>query len=136
LYKIRLLIDFLAQSFYNLPAGDPLFQSNNISWYYNDLAFDLAGMGLNSGSGWIMRRLAVEEIGGFPTYCLVEDLCSSVLVLTEGWRTAYVPVAVQWGLVPETYAAEVKQRTRWVSCSFLNETFTTRIQEENPSDMR
>jgi hypothetical protein len=64
-----------------------------------------------------VRREAVEDIGGFPTDCLVEDICSSMLMIAEGWKTTYIPEGLQYGLVPETYAAHVKQFTRWVSLS-------------------
>jgi len=78
---------------------------------------DHAGAGWNLGSGWIIRRLAVDDIGGFPTDCLVEDVCSSMIMLAHGWKTAYIPEGLQYGLVPETYIAHVKQMTRWVSFS-------------------
>ncbi len=90
------------------------FQSNDFSWYSRDLICDLAGAGFNLGSGWVMRREAIEDIGGFPTDVLTEDITSSMMTMAEGWKTAYIPEALQWGLVPETYAAHVKQLTRWV----------------------
>jgi cellulose synthase/poly-beta-1,6-N-acetylglucosamine synthase-like glycosyltransferase len=52
------------------------------------------------GSGYIMRRTALASIGGFPTESLSE---------------AFIPEAVQYGSVPDSYLGHVKQRTRWVS---------------------
>jgi len=62
-----------------------------------------------------MRRAAIDDIGSFPEDCLTEDVCSSVMAMAAGWRTAYLPEALQWGLVPDTYGAHVKQLVRWVS---------------------
>lgn len=67
------------------------------------------------GSGYIMRRTALQEIGGFPTESLSEDVYCSATLLGAGWKTAFVPEAVQYGSVPESYLGHVKQRTRWVS---------------------
>lgn len=73
------------------------------------------------GSGYIMRRAAVEEIGGFPTESLSEDVCCSARLLGAGWKTCFIPESLQHGSVPESYNAHVKQRTRWVSGLSWNE---------------
>jgi cellulose synthase/poly-beta-1,6-N-acetylglucosamine synthase-like glycosyltransferase len=67
------------------------------------------------GSGYIMRRTALASIGGFPTESLSEDVCCSATFLGAGWKTAFIPEAVQYGSVPDSYLGHVKQRTRWVS---------------------
>ncbi|KAK3383949.1 nucleotide-diphospho-sugar transferase, partial [Lasiosphaeria ovina] len=97
------------QLFYNMPNGDPLCQSSLINWKCADIFRDHVGCGWNLGSGWIVRRLAIDDINGFPTDCLVEDICSSMLAMAEGWKTAYIPEGLQYGLVPETYLGHVKQ---------------------------
>jgi cellulose synthase/poly-beta-1,6-N-acetylglucosamine synthase-like glycosyltransferase len=68
-----------------------------------------------TGSGWVIRRQALNEIGGFPVASLTEDLFTSTLLLAAGWKTGYVAEALQYGQVPESYYAHVKQFTRWVS---------------------
>ncbi|WYZ42248.1 hypothetical protein EsH8_V_001143 [Colletotrichum jinshuiense] len=83
------------------------------SWYCRDLVCGLVGSAFNLGSGWVMRREAVDDIGGFPTDVLTEDITSSMMAMAEGWKTVYIPEALQWGLVPDTYAAHVKQVVRW-----------------------
>lgn len=62
----------------------------------------------------------MDDIGGFPTDCLVEDIYSSMLQMAEGWRSAYLAESLQYGLVPETYAAHVKQFARWVRSPILS----------------
>ncbi|KAK4171100.1 hypothetical protein QBC36DRAFT_295667 [Triangularia setosa] len=63
-----------AQLFYNVPHNDPLNQQNSINWLYMDIIRDHAGLGWNLGSGLVFRREAVDDIGGFPTDCLVKDI--------------------------------------------------------------
>jgi hypothetical protein len=65
-----------------------------------------------------MRRAALEEIGGFPTESLSEDVCCSAKMLGAGWKTCFIPESLQHGSVPESYNAHVKQRTRWVGATF------------------
>ena len=62
-----------------------------------------------------MRKTALEDIGGFPTGTLAEDVACSSLLLGKGWKTAYVHEELQFGGVPDSYAGHIKQRTRWVS---------------------
>ncbi|KAH8821974.1 nucleotide-diphospho-sugar transferase [Xylogone sp. PMI_703] len=102
------------QHFYNFPRNDPLYQSQRHFWRCQEIVKDMADTAWNTGSGWIMRRQAVDDIGGFPTSCLVEDVASSMRLLAAGWKSAYVPEALQYGLLPETFQGHIKQWTRWI----------------------
>jgi cellulose synthase (UDP-forming) len=60
------------------------------------------------------RREALEEIGGFPTWSLVEDLQSGVEALRRGWRGVYLPIVGAVGqTAPEDIPNVVKQRGTW-----------------------
>lgn len=113
-----LILRFL-KHFYNFPVNDPLYQSQRTFWRCQEILRDMADTAWNTGSGWILRRQALADIGGFPTDCLVEDVCSSMLILAEGWKTSYIGEALQYGLMPDTYAGHIKQLTRWVSLHAL-----------------
>lgn len=80
-----------------------------------ELVHDSLGHSDCLGSGYVMRRAALEEIGGFPVESLSEDVCCSAKLLGAGWKTCFIPESLQHGSVPESYNAHVKQRTRWVS---------------------
>jgi len=80
---------------------------------------DAAGVAWCTGSGYAIRRLALDGIGGFPTGSLAEDVCCSSVLLGAGWKTAYVHEPLQYGTVPESFSGHIKQRTRWVSISRL-----------------
>lgn len=84
----------------------------------------MGGWALNSGSGWVNPRDAIESIGGFPTTSLTEDVYSSTLMAAKGWKTAYIPEAVQYGLMPDSFPAHTKQHTRWVRIVIFQSSIT------------
>ncbi|QGA14093.1 hypothetical protein EYB26_001746 [Talaromyces marneffei] len=98
-----------SQSYYHTPHNDLLIQDGRSCWNVDSVYRNLADFGLNSGSGFVLRREAILEIGGFPAPSLLEDTYSSVLMMSKGWRTKYLSEALQYGLVPESYLASVKQ---------------------------
>jgi cellulose synthase/poly-beta-1,6-N-acetylglucosamine synthase-like glycosyltransferase len=115
-YHWHSILTYCAQQlFYNIPKNDPLLQSRLSEWSCLNILSDLTTNGWNTGSGWIIRPDALEDIGGFPEDCIIEDVYSTFLMQAEGWESAYVPETVQFGLVPTSYLAHLKQFTRWVS---------------------
>ena len=70
------------------------------------------------GSGAVFRRAALEEIGGFPTSTITEDLHTSMLLHSRGWQSIYVNKDLSAGLAPESYAAYLTQRRRWARGTF------------------
>lgn len=108
-------IDNLSKTFYDIPVNDPLTQTMSHFAGMNETINDALGNANCLGSGFIMRRTALKAIGGFPTESLSEDVCCSATLLGAGWKTAFIPEAVQYGSVPDSYLGHVKQRTRWVS---------------------
>jgi cellulose synthase/poly-beta-1,6-N-acetylglucosamine synthase-like glycosyltransferase len=66
-----------------------------------------------TGSGYAIRRSALEGIGNFPTGSLAEDVCCSSMLLGAGWKTSYVHEPLQYGTVPESFTGHLQQRTRW-----------------------
>lgn len=66
------------------------------------------------GSGLLWRRRALNDIGGFPFWNLVEDLQSGVEALKRGWRGVYVPiVGARAQHAPEDLENVYKQRGTW-----------------------
>ncbi|MCS7261201.1 MAG: glycosyltransferase [Anaerolineae bacterium] len=66
------------------------------------------------GSGVVWRRIALNDIGGFPVWNLVEDLQSGVEALRRGWRGLYLPIV---GAIAQTAPEDIpnlfKQRGTW-----------------------
>jgi cellulose synthase (UDP-forming) len=66
------------------------------------------------GSGLVWRRAALRDIGGFPTWNLVEDLQSGVEALRRGWRGVFLPIVGAVGQhAPEDLPNVFKQRGTW-----------------------
>ena len=68
-----------------------------------------------TGSGYVVRRDALAEIGGWPLAETGEDYMCSALLSNAGWKIAFVRENLQSGLAPENIRAVVKQRMRWVN---------------------
>lgn len=95
-------------------AGDP-FGNFDAQFYRSQM---LSRNATNSvfpcGSGLVWRRAALEDIGGFPTWNLVEDFQSGVEALRRGWRSCYVPIVGAVGQhSPEDVPNVNKQRGTW-----------------------
>lgn len=65
------------------------------------------------GSCAVMRRSALEEIGGIAVETVTEDAHTSLKLHRRGWDSAYLNVVQAAGLATETLAAHVNQRIRW-----------------------
>lgn len=72
------------------------------------------GVAWCTGSGYVVRRNALDEIGQIPIGSVAEDVLTSTLLLGAGWKTVYVHEPLQYGTVPDSYGSHIKQRTRWV----------------------
>ncbi len=65
------------------------------------------------GSCSIARRKAIEEIGGFPTESITEDLLTTLSMLNKGYKTRYLNERLSMGLAAENLTGYFVQRERW-----------------------
>jgi cellulose synthase (UDP-forming) len=65
------------------------------------------------GSCSIMRRAAVEAIGGIPTASITEDLLTTLAMRRRGYKTRYLNERLSIGLAAEGLEAFFIQRGRW-----------------------
>jgi cellulose synthase (UDP-forming) len=95
-------------------AGDP-FNNREAMFYRGQmLARNAANAAFPCGSGLVWRRTALEDIGLFPTWNLVEDLHSGIEALRRGWRGCYLPIVGAMGQhSPEDVPNVYKQRGTW-----------------------
>jgi cellulose synthase (UDP-forming) len=94
--------------------GDPF--GNNDPMFYRGSMFarHASNAVFPCGSGVVWRRRALEDIGDFPAWNLVEDLQSGIEALRRGWRGAYVPIIGAVGqTAPEDIPNVYKQRGTW-----------------------
>jgi cellulose synthase (UDP-forming) len=65
------------------------------------------------GSGGVLRRSALQAIGGFLTSTTTEDIHTSIRLHAHGYRSVYVSERLSAGLSPESFESYLKQRDRW-----------------------
>jgi cellulose synthase catalytic subunit (UDP-forming) len=65
------------------------------------------------GSCAVLRRAALDEIGGVATETVTEDAHTSLRMQMHGWNTAYINIPQAAGLATERLSAHVGQRIRW-----------------------
>jgi cellulose synthase/poly-beta-1,6-N-acetylglucosamine synthase-like glycosyltransferase len=70
------------QLFYNVPKNDPLLQSLNSFVHIAEPVKDAAGVAWCTGSGYAVRRAALDQIGGFPTGGFLSKRWPCRLILT------------------------------------------------------
>ncbi|MHB1022880.1 MAG: UDP-forming cellulose synthase catalytic subunit [Acidobacteriaceae bacterium] len=65
------------------------------------------------GSCAVLRRSALDEIGGIAVETVTEDAHTSLKMQIRGWNTAYINIPQAAGLATERLSGHVKQRIRW-----------------------
>ncbi len=74
---------------------------------------DLWNASFFCGSCAVMRRSAVESVGGFATQTVTEDAHTALRLHRAGWHSAYLKLPLAAGLATERLAIHVGQRMRW-----------------------
>src|SRR5882757_3519646 len=65
------------------------------------------------GSCAVLRRSALDQIGGMAVETVTEDAHTSLRMQSNGWNTAYINIPQAAGLATERLSAHVGQRIRW-----------------------
>lgn len=69
--------------------------------------------GFFCGSCAIMRKAALDDIGGFATGTITEDMHTSLRLHKNGWDSIYHSEALAFGMSPATLEQYDTQRLRW-----------------------
>jgi cellulose synthase (UDP-forming) len=65
------------------------------------------------GSCAVIRRKALDDIGGFATGTVTEDIHTSIKLHKRGWKSVYYARSLAFGLAPSSAIPFLKQRLRW-----------------------
>jgi cellulose synthase (UDP-forming) len=114
---------FLVQTPHFFINPDPL-EHNLETWNRmpseNEMFYGVIQKGLDKwngtffcGSAAVLRRSALEEVGGFSGSSITEDAETALELHSQGWTSAYVDKPMIAGLQPETFANFIGQRSRW-----------------------
>ncbi|MCU0524462.1 MAG: glycosyltransferase [Elainella sp. Prado103] len=108
------------QSFYNsdpiarnLGLEDVLTPEEEVFYRQIQPIRDGAGSVICSGTSFVVRRSALEAMGGFVTDSLSEDYFTGIRLSAQGYRLIYLDEKLSAGLAAENIAAHAVQRLRW-----------------------
>lgn len=65
------------------------------------------------GSCALLRRSALDSIGGFAVETVTEDAHTALRLHRNGWNSAYLRIPQAAGLATESLSAHIAQRMRW-----------------------
>ena len=68
-----------------------------------------------AGTSFVVRRSALEQVGGFETGTPSEDLATGIRLTAAGHRILYLNEKLSAGLAPPSLVAMARQRSRWAS---------------------
>lgn len=69
---------------------------------------------IQHGTMTIVRKDVLERVGGWAPWCITEDTELGLKLFESGFSAAYIPQSMGKGLTPDTLAAFMSQRHRWV----------------------
>jgi cellulose synthase (UDP-forming) len=97
----------------NLRAGTTVPNEGQLFYGLIQDGNDLWNASFFCGSCAIIRRSAVESIGGFAIATVTEDAHTALKMHRAGWNSAYLRLPLAAGLATERLAIHVGQRMRW-----------------------
>lgn len=107
------------QDFFNIDSFNHRLGKKRV-WDEQALFFKIIQRGkdaLNAaffcGSCAVIRRSAVQEIGGFATETVTEDVHTAIKLHKRGYRSVYYAESLAFGLAPHSIDTYLKQRMRW-----------------------
>lgn len=109
------------QDFYNLDsyqhrrggAGRVVWTEQSLFFRVIQRGKDYWNSAFFCGSCAVVRRSALEEIGGFATGTITEDLHTSLRIHARGHESVYHAEPLAFGLAPESIQPFLAQRVRW-----------------------
>ena len=119
---------FLCQTPHIFSNPDPL--ERNLDTFArmpseNEMFYGIIQRGLDKwngaffcGSAALVRRAALDEVGGFSGITITEDCETALDLHARGWESCYVDKPLISGLQPETFASFIGQRSRWARGMF------------------
>lgn len=68
---------------------------------------------IQHGTMTMVRRQVLEQVDGWPEWCITEDAELGLTILERGYTASYIPKSYGRGLMPDTFLDFKKQRFRW-----------------------
>jgi cellulose synthase (UDP-forming) len=117
----RVALVQLPQDFYNLDSVQHASRVDlSTTWHEQELFYRVIQPGKNRwnaafwcGSPSVIRRAALESIGGVAMESITEDLQTTLRLHAGGWKTVYHSEVLAYGIAAQTLHAFSVQRSRW-----------------------
>ncbi|HKN62720.1 MAG TPA: glycosyltransferase, partial [Gaiellaceae bacterium] len=114
----------LPQTFYNVDSIQHVDRGSASSWHEQSLFYDVIQPGKNRwnaafwcGSPAVIRRAALEAVGGVATSTITEDILTSMRLHAAGWHSLYHDEVLAVGVAPGDLDGFRTQRLRWAQGS-------------------
>lgn len=88
---------------------------NEMFYHQGHRGLDRWGGAFFCGSAAVLRRAALDSVGGFAGETITEDAETALEIHSQGWKSIYVDHAMIAGLQPETFVSFIQQRGRWAA---------------------
>ncbi|MFM7652146.1 MAG: glycosyltransferase [Vulcanococcus sp.] len=107
---------YFQAEFHNRNLGLDVVMPSDLDYFFRYLQVirDRSNAVICCGTSYVVRRAALDSIGGYVTSCLIEDHQTSTKLLTHGWCVRYLDEVLSMGEVPRTFADFLDQRLRWM----------------------
>jgi cellulose synthase (UDP-forming) len=97
----------------NLATGTSVPNEGNLFYGLIQPGNDFWNAAFFCGSCAVLRRTALEDIGGFAVRTVTEDAHTALGFHRAGWNSGYLSVPLAAGLATERLSAHIGQRARW-----------------------
>lgn len=105
------------QAFYNKDSfqilNEKFFNEQDFFMRYIEPELSERNAMIHIGTNALIRRSALEEIGGIPTSSITEDMATGILLQNAGYRTIFINKAYALGIAPYNLKDLRSQRQRW-----------------------
>ncbi len=98
---------------WNLGMQDVLTPEEEVFYRQIQRLRDGVGGVVCAGTSFVVRRDALEKVGGFVTEALSEDFFTGIQVAATGYRIVYLNEKLSAGLAAESISSHALQRIRW-----------------------
>ncbi len=117
----RLAVVQTPQAFYNT---DTFTFRPGGGWYEQQMFYECVQPAKNAhngafytGTGAVLRRAALDSIGGFATGTATEDIHTSLRLHAAGWQSIFLPRPLAFGLEVDNLREYYRTRRRWAAGS-------------------
>ncbi|MFO1149156.1 MAG: UDP-forming cellulose synthase catalytic subunit [Alsobacter sp.] len=102
----------------NLRTFDRMPSENEMFYSVTQRGLDKWNGSFFCGSAALLRRAALNTVGGFSGITITEDCETAFELHARGWTSRYVDKPLIAGLQPETFDSFIGQRSRWCQGMF------------------